>query len=113
MSGKFQRFNGIDASIEMLKNSWISKKFQLKCKIKKEVHEAQTASKSKKIIPQVFSENFAKFLRTPIFIEHFRWLLLSVLVHNIEVVFLNHEFLLRTMVKKSGDTLQYIINKRK
>ena len=35
----------------MLKNSWISKKFQLKWKIKNEVHEAETASKSKEIIP--------------------------------------------------------------
>ena len=46
-----QRFSDIDGSSEMLKNSWISKKFQLKWKIKKEVHEAQTTSKSKKIIP--------------------------------------------------------------
>ena len=30
---------------------WISKKFQLKWKIEKEVHEAQTASIPKKIIP--------------------------------------------------------------
>ena len=51
LSRKFQRFNAIDGSIEMLKNSWISKKFQLKWKIKKEFHEAQKASKSKEIIP--------------------------------------------------------------
>ena len=51
LSGRFQRFSAIDGSSEMLKNSWISKKFQLKWKIKKEVHEAQKASKSKKIIP--------------------------------------------------------------
>ena len=40
LSGKFQRFNAIDGSNaigEMLKNSWISKKNQLKWKIKKEV----------------------------------------------------------------------------
>ena len=29
LSGKFQRFSAIDGSSEMLKNSWISKKFQL------------------------------------------------------------------------------------
>ena len=34
LSGKFQRFNVIDWSIEMLKNSWISQKFQLKWKLK-------------------------------------------------------------------------------
>ena len=50
LSGKFQRFSANDGSSEMLKNSWISKKFQLKSKIKNEVHEAQTASKSKEII---------------------------------------------------------------
>ena len=27
LSGKFQRFNAIDESIEMLKSSWISKNF--------------------------------------------------------------------------------------
>ena len=51
LSGKFQRFAAIDGSSEMLKNSWICKKIQLKWKIKKEVHEAQTPSKSKEIIP--------------------------------------------------------------
>ena len=51
LPGKFQRFSAIDGSSEMLKNSWISKKFQLKRKIKNEVHEAETASKSKEIIP--------------------------------------------------------------
>ena len=51
LPGKFQRFSAIDGSSEMLKNSWISKKFQLKWKIKNEFHEAQTASKSKEIIP--------------------------------------------------------------
>ena len=35
LSGKFQRFNAINRSIEMLKNIWISKKFQLKWKIVK------------------------------------------------------------------------------
>ena len=49
LSGKFQRFSVNDGSSEMLKNSWIFKKFQLKWKIKKEVHEAQTARKSKEI----------------------------------------------------------------
>ena len=33
--GKFQRFNAIDRSIKMLKNGWISKKFQLERKIVK------------------------------------------------------------------------------
>ena len=50
LSGKFQRFSAIDGSSENA-DSWRSKKFQLKWKIKKEVHEAQTASKSKEIIP--------------------------------------------------------------
>ena len=51
LSGKFQRFNAIDGSIEMLKNNSISKKFQLKWAIKKEVHEAQIASILKEIFP--------------------------------------------------------------
>ena len=34
LSGKFQRFSAIDGSIEMLKNSWISKKIQLNEKLK-------------------------------------------------------------------------------
>ena len=51
LSGQFQRFNVIYGSIEMLKNSWISKKIQLKWKIKKQIHETQTASIPKKIIP--------------------------------------------------------------
>ena len=34
LSWKFQRFNAIDGSIELLKNGWISKKFQLKWKLK-------------------------------------------------------------------------------
>ena len=35
LSAKFQRSKAIDGSIDMLKNYWISKKFQLKWKIKK------------------------------------------------------------------------------
>ena len=63
LSGKFQRFSAIDGSSEMLKNSWISKKFQLKWKIKKEFHEAQTMRKSKEIISpfillRPWNENF-------------------------------------------------------
>ena len=35
LHGKFQRFNAIDGSIEMVKNGWISKMSELKWKIVK------------------------------------------------------------------------------
>ena len=46
--GKFQRFDAINRSIKMLKNGWISKKFQLEWK--KTFSEGQTASRVKEII---------------------------------------------------------------
>ena len=46
LSGKFQCFNAIDGSIEMLKNSWISKNFNSN----ETFYEAQTASRLKQII---------------------------------------------------------------
>ena len=50
LSGKFQHFIAIDGSIEMLKTSWVSRKFQFKWKIKKEVQVPQTGSTPKEII---------------------------------------------------------------
>ena len=49
LSGKFQRFNAIDGSIDILKNSRISKK-SIKMKNCKTFYEAQTASRLKKTI---------------------------------------------------------------
>ena len=51
LSGKFQRFNAIDKSINILKNSWISKNFDY-CKMKnfKTFYENQSASLLKEII---------------------------------------------------------------
>ena len=51
LSGKFQRFNAIDESINLLKNSWISKNFDY-CKMKnfKTFFENQSASLLKEII---------------------------------------------------------------
>ena len=48
LSGKFYRFNGIDESIEILKNSWISKNF-IKVKNCKTFYETQTASHLKEV----------------------------------------------------------------
>ena len=50
LSGKFQRFNAIERSIEMLKNSWISKK-SIKMKNCKTFYKAQTVSLKKTIQP--------------------------------------------------------------
>ena len=49
LSGKSQRFNAIDGSIEMLKNSWISK-IWIKIKNCKTFYEAHTANHLKEII---------------------------------------------------------------
>ena len=49
LSGKFQRFNVIDGSREMLENSWISE-ISIKMKNAKIFCEAQTSSRLKEII---------------------------------------------------------------
>ena len=49
---------------------------------------------NKETLVQVFPVNFAKFLRTPFFIEHLWWLLLMFTVHQHAVKFKNEDFVL-------------------
>ena len=51
LSEKFQRFNGIYRSIEMLKNSWIFKNFILKWKIVKYFARPKQRSALRKLFP--------------------------------------------------------------
>ena len=54
LSAKFQLFNAIDRSMEMLKNSWIFQKFQLKWKIVKHFvrpKQRATLRKSFSVLP--------------------------------------------------------------
>ena len=81
LSGKFQCFNAMDGSIEMLKNRWISKNFNSS----ETFQEAQTASRLKEIIKPLPNPHHLPPIDFPINFNHtqlknYRF---SILFHSI------------------------------
>ena len=60
---KFQCFNAVDGSIEMLKNNWISK-ISIKLKNFKTFYKAKTATRFKEIIQPSTDNSFLRLLQS-------------------------------------------------